>query len=156
MENVWKKAGTLLGNLFTGKPDISEEEKTALKSALDEDVAAALATANARVSELEGQVTAATTAKETAEGRVGELEAEVSALQQSQSEKEGKIAGLEAQVNEFSALKTQMDNYKAQVGGAKPTESKTGDKTADQEAAEKYVEEQERLKAQYPYSMGAA
>lgn len=145
MKNIWKNAGELIGNLFTSHPQISEEEKTALKTALDQDANEAVTAANARISELEGQL-------QTAQEEKTELQSEKDALQQKVTSLEATNSSLTEKLAGYEDLKTQMENYQAQVTGTKPSEGKIPAKAAgDLESYEEKEADLDRIKGELKY-----
>lgn len=146
-------AGTLLGALFSTNPNISDEDKQKLATALDTDLdgikAKQTADATAEIDRLKGELSTAQGALTAKENDFVALEAKVADLEP----KAEKLATLEP---EYNTLKAQMDTYKSKVNGAKPNEQLNPvAKTIEDERAEakESAEEIERLRAQNPYSM---
>jgi len=150
-------AGTLLGALFSKNPNISDEDKQALATALDTDVDGLKAEHNAaQVAEIDrlkgelGTAQSALTAKETA---LQEAQQELQDVKADLQPKADKLATLEP---EYNTLKAQVDAYKGKVHGKKPNEAPVGAaKTLAEERAEakEAAEDLDRLKAEHPYTM---
>jgi chromosome segregation ATPase len=149
----FKLAGTLFGALFSKNPNISEEDKQALATALDTDVdgikAEHAAAQTAEIDRLKGELGTAQTALTAKEQELVALQTQVADLEP----KATKLATIEP---EYNTLKAQMDAYKEKVGGKKPNEGPVGAaKTLAEERAEakEAAEEIDRLRAESPYSM---
>jgi chromosome segregation ATPase len=150
----FKLAGTLFGALFSTNPNISDEDKQALATALDTDVdglkAEHAAAQTAEIDLLKAELGIAQGSLTAKEQELTDLQAKVTDLEP----KATKLAEIEP---EYNTMKSQLDAYKAKVSGAKPNETtKAAAKTIEDEREEHKanLDEIERLKAEHPYSFG--
>ena len=166
MKNWKKRLGEAIGNIFTSNPEISEEAKAEVFSALNEgsegdegsEPEANLQSVTAEKEALAGQVSALTAEKEALTAQVTALTAEKEALatqlataKAESTQKAQEVESLQAKLNDFESIKAQMDTYKAQVLGIKPE----GERSGKVVTAESYEDKQanlERLKEEFKYS----